>query len=550
MDSMKEAIPYQPELDPIDWRTSARRARNAIARHVPLIAMSVVFAFGLMIAYVRIFPPIFRAEVVIQAEPDSDVNRNQYYSLWNLFRRADVKSEPELITSGRVAKQVVEELHLKFNDVHHTMLTHIAYLWTESFVGRNWRAFKRWLFPPEPGSFDPTPEEIEFARTIDAFRDGVSFQGISGTSVGRVVVSAPSYRAGQIANKLVDVYLAERTRIFQGEAESAYRSLLAEVERAGADLATIDQQKLEFDTKNKVVLDFEKDKLLVADWVKLQSSVAEVQGSLAGLEASLAIVERQLQTEPEEIVQAKTLQDSKVKNMLLAREFELKNTLQQMRERYRPDAPDVQELERQLAEVRVYLAKEPDKVSVAEERVRNPAYSELRQRQQSLMSQIASARAVLEAKRRPLAAFEQRVGSFPMIVKTITEQSRVREGLEARYKLLRDRAMMADVSRAAVASAPASVRVIDYATPPMRANWPKMIVLVPSTLALGLFLGFGMALLAELFSTVVNRDRLSSRPEYPVYAVINLRPALQGNAAKAIAGPVPGTAIVRLRGTP
>src|SRR5260221_6450045 len=98
MDSMKEAIPYQPELDPIDWRTSARRARNAVARHVPLILLSCVFTFALLIAYVKIFPPIYKAEVVLQAEPDTDVNRNQYYSFWNLFRKQDMKSEPELMT--------------------------------------------------------------------------------------------------------------------------------------------------------------------------------------------------------------------------------------------------------------------------------------------------------------------------------------------------------------------------------------------------------------------------------------------------------------------
>jgi uncharacterized protein involved in exopolysaccharide biosynthesis len=550
MDTMKEAIPYQPELDPIDWRTSVRRARNAVAWHIPLILLSCVFSLALLFAYVKIFPPTFKAEVVLQAEPDTDANRNQYYSFWNLFRKQDLKSEPELMLSGRVTRRVVEELGLKFTDVHHTMLTHIGYLWSDSWVGKNYRKFKEWLWPPEPGAYRPTPEEIELARTVDAFREGISFQPVAGTTVGRIVVLAPSYRAGEIANKLVDTFLAERLAIFRTEADKAFKTLDQEVQRAAGDLASIDKEKFEFDTKNKVVLDFEKDKLLVADWVKLRSSVAEVEGVIAGVRASLAIVGAQLATEPAEIVQAKTLQDSKMRSMLQAREFDLKNSLQLMRERYRPDSPDILEMERSLAEVRSALAKEPDKVEVAVERVRNPAHSELRQREMTLQAQLAAATASLESKRRPLAELEQRMNMFPSMSRSVLEQARVREGLEARYKMLRDRAMMADVSRAAVASAPSSIRVIDYATPPMRAAWPKMLILVPSALALGLFLGFGMALMAEIFSTRVNRDRLSSRPEFPVYAVIHLRPELGPRARRSLTEAIaaPQSAIARLRG--
>lgn len=550
MDSMKEAIPYQPELDAIDWRTSTRRARNAIVRHVPLILASCAFSLVLLIAYVKIFPPIYTAEAVLQAEQEGDVNRNNYYSLWNLFRKGDLKSEPELVTSGRVARQVVDSLKLKFDDVHHTPLTQISYLWTESWVGKRYRAFKEWLFSPDGSAYKPTQEEIDRARTVDAFKDGVSVESVPGTTIGRVIVKAPTYRAAEFANKIVEVYLAERGSMFLAEANTAYKSLAAEVERAAADLAAIDKEKLSFDMSNKVVLDFEKDKLLVANWAALQASMNELKGTIASAQASLEVVENQLAIEAPEIVSARSLQDSKVKGMLQAREFELNSSLQQMRERYQPSSPEIMQLERSLAETRSALAKEPDKVEVGQERVMNPAHSELRQRQQSLRTQLASAKASLEAKRAPLAQLERRMNEVPQIVKAMIEQGRIREGLEARYKLLRDRAMMADVSRAAVSSAPPSVRVIDYATPPMKQTWPKMIILVPSVLALGLFLGFGLALLAELFSSRVNRDRLSSRPEFPVYAVVSLRPdhmpRLPRAVPEALAGP--GSAIARLRG--
>jgi len=521
---MKDTIPYQPELDSFDWRGSLRRARHAIVRHALLILASCVVSLVLLALYVKIFPPIYKAEAILLGEHNEDVIRGAYYAHWNVFRKGDLKAEPELITSGLVARKVAAALDLKFDDVHHTFLTHVAYLWTESWVGKSYRSFKVWLFPPDPSAYKATPEEIDRARTIDAFKDGVSVEGVPGTAIGRVIVRAPSYRAAEFTNKVVEVYLAERSSMFLNEAETAYRSLEVEVARAAADLAAIDQQKFEFDSRNKVVLDFEKDKLLVANWVTLQSSISEVKANISGLEASLEAVEQQLKNEPLEIINARTLQDSKVKGMLQAREFELSASLQQTRDRFVPSSPEVAQLERFVAETRSTLQQEPDKEEIGQHRILNPVHSELRQRRNNLLTQLASAKATLAAKHGPLVELEKRMDRVPDLVKTVAEQARIRDGLEIRYKLLRDRAMQADVSRATVGSAPPSVRVIDYASPPMKAIWPRNIILVPSALALGLFVGIGLALLAEVFSSRVNRDRLASRPDIPVYAVIDLRP--------------------------
>src|SRR5262245_52288981 len=137
---MKEVIAsYQPDLDAIDWRTSFRRIRSAILGHVPLIATSIVVALVLMFLYVKIFPPVFRAEVVLMAEAPDDVICGNYYENWNVYRKWDIKSEPEIITSARVSKEVIEKLNLKFPDVYHTFLTHLGSLWVDSWVGKQYR---------------------------------------------------------------------------------------------------------------------------------------------------------------------------------------------------------------------------------------------------------------------------------------------------------------------------------------------------------------------------------------------------------------------------
>ena len=547
MDTMKDVTPYQPELDSLDWRTPLRRAKNAIERHVVLIAMSVLVALALLVAYEKIFPPIYKAEVVVQGEPVQDVLRNTYYANWNVFRKGDQKSEPELVYSGRVARAVVTDLNLKFNDVHHTFLTHCAYLWTDSWLGKKYRSVKEWFFPPDPKGFNPTPEQIEFARTVEAFKESVSVEAVSGTVVAKVVVKAPSHRAAEFANKVVEVYLRERGKMFKDEAEQAYAALETEVARAAEQIAALDKRKLEFDTKNKVILDFEKDKLVVGNWATLQSSINETVAAMASLEATIKVIDQQLANEPKEIVSARTLQDSKVKGMLQSREFELNSSLQSSRERYRPDSPEVTQIETLLARTRGELKVEPDKVEVGQERIVNPVYSELRQRRNSAITQLESARASLAEKRLSYAKLEQRLDSIPALVKEVLEQARIRDSHELRYKLLRERAMQADVSRATVDTTTPSVRIIDPAMPPFKPNWPRNIILVPSAIGLGLVVGVVLALLAEVFSPRVNRDRLASRPDIPVYAVIDLHPVTMLPGGSAAALPAPPSAVARLR---
>ena len=520
------------ELDAIDWRTPLRRMRRAVTRHVGLILLSGVFAVVLLTVYERIFPQVFIAEAVLQAEGE-DVVRAAYYANWNVFRKGDLKSEPAMVTSGRVMQGVVTALDLKFVDVHHSFLTHVTYLWTDSWLGKRYRSFKQWLFPPAPGAYQPTPEEIERARTADAFKDGVTVDTLPGTTFARVIVKAPNGRAAEYANKVVDVYIAERAKLFRNEADAAFKSLETEVMRSGAELAAIDQRRMEFDIANKVVLDFEKDKLVVGSWAALQSSINDTKASIASLEASRGVIERQLDSEPAEIVSGNRLEGSRSRALLQTREVELNAALVQTRERYVADSPEVTQLERFLTETRVMLKQEPALVDVGQDRIVNPLRTDLRQRLTGVLSQLAAAKASLTEKQAPLVELESRIGQIPSLVKQITEINRSRETLELRHKLLRERAMMADVSRATVSTSAQSVKVIDYASPPMKASWPRNIILVPAALGVGWLVGILAAVLHELFSAKVNRDRLVARRNLPLYALISLngnrQPVITGN---------------------
>jgi uncharacterized protein involved in exopolysaccharide biosynthesis len=174
-----------------------RRARRAIVRNVWLSALSCIVALVLLFVYQRAFPPVYSAEAVLQAELDQDIVRSTYYANWNVFRKGDMKSEPALVTSGRVVEAVVKDLNLKFDDVHHTFLIHLTYLWTDSWLGKKYRSFKEWLFPPDPSAYKPTPEEIEFARTVDAFRKSVDVDLLPNTTLARIARTVAQAQGGR-----------------------------------------------------------------------------------------------------------------------------------------------------------------------------------------------------------------------------------------------------------------------------------------------------------------------------------------------------------------
>ncbi len=107
--------------------------------------------------------------------------------------------------------------------------------------------------------------------------------------------------------------------------------------------------------------------------------------------------------------------------------------------------------------------------------------------------------------------------------------------------------MQASVSRETARSAPASMRVIDYAGPLAEPVWPKMKPMLAGALFLGLLGGVGLALLLDLLSGRVTKDRLARRADLPVYAMIEVNVLEGPRRAKFFAGQPPPNPFSRLQ---
>lgn len=515
-----EAIPHRPESDAFDFKGSWDSVKQSILRHRLLIVFTCMVSLGFMITYFIYWPSTYQAEVVLAGDPEDDNTRDSFYQLWNVFRKDHLPDEAQLITAGVVLERVVEDLDLTYDDVFHPFLSHAAYLWTESWIGKQYRKIKKMILPPKKTIYDPTPEQIDHARTLHDFKKGVSLNSVPDTNIGLLIVRGPSPRVAQVANYLVKTYLHQRKMRHVQEAEDAYNSLKVEAEKVRNELLMHELVMEEYFTDNSILLMFEKDKVEIAQWIELETSIVENQSLIATLESTLAKVNDQLGKENKEITSVRVFQKNSLKETLKDRLSKLKLSLQQVKEKYRPNSPEVREVENQIAMVNQLIGKEGEVTEFQTTQVLSETYEGLRQRKSRLESELEGARAGLQMKIEASSKMRDLLQSIPTKMKTTKGLNREHQMLEKKYTVLQEKLMVAAVSRATALSAPPSLRVVDFAVPPEKPSFPNKKLFIALALLIGVFAGIGLALLIDLVYNPLSSNLLKTSSGLSIYATV------------------------------
>lgn len=517
-----EAYPYRPEADSFDFRQSLRMVKHACRSHRLLIAMTTVVTIAVVALYIVLWPPIFVAELRLVGESDKDATRAGFYQNWAVFRKDHLMDEVHMVTAAPVLNEVIQKLGLKYDDVYHPLLSHAGYLWTESWPGRTYKKVKNWFFPPKRGPYDPTPEQVEAARTLTDFKKGMQLDSVADTNIGKLAVMGPTPRVGEIANTIVQTYLVQRRQRHIQEADAAYRALEAEMTKAEQELAAAEQRMQRYHSENGLLLTFEKDKIEIGHWQTLKAGITDLQASIAGQERALAEVDALLAREQKEIVSARVIQVNPIQDGLRDKLSTLELSRKQTLMHYRPDAPEIRELDRQIAIVKEQQGREP-RDNVRQTTVAlSTSYEGLRNRKAQLEAELAGQRATLASRTEAAERLRTEVETIPGKMRMVHELDREHKALEKKYSELRDKVMVALVSRASAQSAPPSIRIIEEATAPGEANWPKTKLLLLIAAAVGVAAGVALAVMVDLIQTRVHRHRLAEADwEWgPVYAIV------------------------------
>lgn len=494
--------------DTFDVMGVLRDIVEATWHHKWLVLLTCIPVLGLATLYVYVWPPIYVAEATIMVESSEDPYRDPFYANWNVFRKDDARTEMELIASGPVLIDLIKKEKLTYDDIYHPVFSQLGYFWEKSWVGRNYKAIKKSLFPDKDLAAI-SPEELELGRTIRDMGAGITIRPVGDSNVGKLRMKGPSPRVASIANSLIDLYLASRDKRHETEARKSFQTLTQEVAQAEKELVEIENRRLAYSNKHGLAFDLQKETQQVRQLTDFEAQIASSRQQIAVWEASLREVEKQLATEPLTRTVSSVVELNSVRETAKLKRLELQAALIGVRDRYREDSPEVQEIKGDLAELEALLAEQPEKVETGSTSGLNTVREHLITSRSSLQAQLEGARAGLAVMEDIVANLRMRLADVPAMQTALVDLDR--ELLLAREKhtaLALKRAQAAVSVSTAMAGMP-SLRVVGYAMPPGGRWWPRIKILYPAALMVGLFLGVCAAQVKSLVS-----DRVLKRHVY------------------------------------
>ena len=496
---------------------------DATRLHSRLVLATVIATVALVAIYQAVFPPIYEAEATIMGERDVDLSRDSFYTGWNVFRKDDQRTELELMISGPVLAEVAIKLKLGYDDVYHPFFSHLSWIWESSWLGRNYREAKEWVFPPEPGA--PKASDLMLGRTVVDMRAGISLTPVHEAIVGRLSVRGPNRRVAEIANAIVDVYAQQRTARYAKEAQTALDVLNPEVERAAKELHAIEARRVAFAAEHGLTFDLQRENQEVKALTEMDQNLSTARVKIASLEAGLVELTRQLASEPKSKRAATVYELDGVRESLRAKRLDLQTTLIALRNRYREDSPEVVEQVANLAKLDALLASGPEKIEKATTDTLNSMQQNMEATANGLRAELASARASVSRMEQATATLRARLTTVPDLQAQLRNFDRELLLANDKYTQLATKRSQATVSAVTTKAAIPSIRIVEYASPPSEKSWPKPRLLYPAALIVGLLLGAAAAQIRRFAAGRVRRGFWGRRGgDALVYGVVGAAP--------------------------
>lgn len=504
--------------DMFDVRAAIRTVSDAVRNYWAVIAVTTAVTVALVVVYIALWPPIYRTEASLMVEKDTDLARDAFYSDWNVFRKDDARTELELMTSGTVLMEVIRQENLRYDDVYHPFVAHARHLWQQSWLGKRYRATKKFLFPPEN---ELPPERIELGKTLDGLAAGIRTSPVGDSHMAKITLLGPTPRVADITNSLIRIYLQTRSERHTREAQQAYDILKAEADRAGQELRKFEERRLALQQEHGLIFDFQRHTQELKELTTLEASMIATRSRIATLEASLSELEKQLANEPETKTISTQTELNTAREAAKGRRLELEIALIQAQGRYREDAPEVVEIKRDIAKLDGLIATSSERVERASTEGLNAVQQQLRTGSNSLRSELEGLKAGLAVQATAAAAMQRRLARVPDLQWELHKLDREFGLAREKYQALVLKQAQTGVSLKTAAATMPTVRVVDAASVPGAKWWPKTKVLLPVSLVGGMSLGLLLAVVISQIDGRVRASRLENgKAVLPVYSTI------------------------------
>lgn len=518
-----EAVPHHVEGDSFDLKPALIRILETAITYWWILVATPLLTLVCVFTYIMIWPPTYQAAVGLLSEAEKDYERVAFYRNWNTFRKDDLNSEVQLMTSRPVLQDVVEQLGLTYEEIYHPPLSHLTYLWTESRIGDEYRRIKALFFPKKESPFELSDEEKEMGRILVDLKSGVRLDPVPDSFVAALVVKSASPRAAEIANALAHTYLKHRKIRYEAEARKAYDSLKIEVDIAREQLNTIDNERIAYAEGNGLFLDLENGKVEIGLWENLGASILELESQLKGLRQKRLKIDEDMSHEPERIVSSEVFQvdenyrirEAQYHGLITQRELGLL--------RYLPDSPELATINNQIDALSGLIDSAGEEKVYSRTSTINATYQNLYLTLKNIDADIAGIEATLIQKRKEHAIIADKLRTLPEKKVTLHNIDRQRTQLEEKFTALSQKLKIAEVSITSLATAPSAIQVVEYATVPNKPVWPKTKLLIAAAIFLGLAGGLILAVAVDMvFPRFSINNFNNSKEELPFFAEVVL----------------------------
>jgi len=342
---------------------------------------------------------------------------------------------------------------------------------------------------------DPEHDAVD----ADAVRKSITAQVIAQTDAIRVKVQlADRQLAASLANSLVDVLIEHNRDMNQSATRTAREYLADQLEVSTIQLHGAEERMLALKSGKRILEPSAEAQAQIKRIVDLETKRAEAEVSLGETQARLKKIREQLGGMADTVVSSETVVEDPVVAGYRSRLADLEIKLAAAREKYTEQHPEVVKIAAEMAEVKASLNSAVAKVVGTQVSSPNPMREQLLKQVVEAETQMASARAQVDALAKLIAAEEARLGTLPQKELDLARVTRDLDVAQQIYIMLRTRYEEMRITEQMQTS---DIWRIDPAAIPTSPVKPRKLLNTAVAGVLGVFVGVGMAFVMEFADT-------------------------------------------------
>jgi len=338
-------------------------------------------------------------------------------------------------------------------------------------------------------------EQKQIAKAVSRLQTGLKIQPITKSNLISVnYTSSDPQLAARILTALDDAYITKNVAVHRRPGRFEFFD--QETERYKKKLSDAEAQLKTFSNEDDGVtpqlardMTLQKLKEFEASWQQTEAEMAAIESRIHSLESQAGTTPQRLTTQARQIDDAQVLQGLKATLMNL----ELKRT--ELLTKYQPTYPLVQEVDKQISDMRTSIASEESNPVREETTDRNPTYAWIN-------AELAKAKAEHSGLQARLAATQATVSSYKQKIRELEQKGIIQQNVLRTMKTSEENYLLYQRKReeARMTDALDRSRILNVAiaqqpmVPSLPSNSPWMSLLVGGFFATTVSLGMAFTL--------------------------------------------------------